>query len=430
MNNAILEGVIFGSLLVCALGVCTPRFDDPWRSGSHVGCCPGTTSTLNNWDGDSNWYYLCIPEPNHAITYRLSPTANNVCPPDYEGLYYEHDGSEAECRYACESVGETYGGRDTINDRPRGCFLVPNNGNPRCFMNNLNPGIAIHERFPICRACADGYEKQGDNQNRCVPRPSPTHPLTPPPANKDYKTPGLPLVPLTEHRSHNGELRVHIELDTLHYDGPNGYSLMTRALNGEIPGPTIRAKRGDTVYVKWCNKLDGLIPGNHGHNQFGDPNVTNMHTHGLHISPKEPSDNVFVQVHPGNAPPPSSPPTFFCFCCYLFAAPLLILALNLTPTLTPQDSVMITSLKFPCGTKGERTGIIHTITRPPVYKWEGERMASSSWTTSPVICLSLLPTSKKCPSSCPTCSLIFTDKSPAPQGMHFIATVHTEISSP
>jgi len=118
-----------------------------------------------------------------------------------------------------------------------------------------------------------------------------------PASYKDYKTPGLPLQYPTEHRSHNGVLHMNMELDEFHYDGP--YSMMVRALNGEIPGPTIRAKRGDTVHVHWCNKLDGRIPGNTGHNLFGDPNITNMHTHGLHISPNEPSDNVFVKIQPG-----------------------------------------------------------------------------------------------------------------------------------
>ena len=44
-----------------------------------------------------------------------------------------------------------------------------------------------------------------------------------------------------------------------------------------IPGPTIRARAGDTVHITLHNDLDpDGEPGNDVHNQFAHPNVTNL----------------------------------------------------------------------------------------------------------------------------------------------------------
>lgn len=53
---------------------------------------------------------------------------------------------------------------------------------------------------------------------------------------------------------------------------------------GRFPGPLIRAAEGDLLRVELTNALD-------------EP--TNLHFHGLHVSPGGNSDNVFVQVPPG-----------------------------------------------------------------------------------------------------------------------------------
>lgn len=54
--------------------------------------------------------------------------------------------------------------------------------------------------------------------------------------------------------------------------------------NGRFPGPLIRAAEGDRLRVELTNALD---------------QPTNLHFHGLHVSPEANSDNVFVQVPPG-----------------------------------------------------------------------------------------------------------------------------------
>ena len=54
--------------------------------------------------------------------------------------------------------------------------------------------------------------------------------------------------------------------------------------NGRFPGPLIRAREGDLLRVALVNRLD-------------EP--TNLHFHGLHVSPGGNGDNVFVEVPPG-----------------------------------------------------------------------------------------------------------------------------------
>ncbi|WRH65743.1 MAG: multicopper oxidase family protein [Planktothrix sp. GU0601_MAG3] len=54
--------------------------------------------------------------------------------------------------------------------------------------------------------------------------------------------------------------------------------------NGQIPGPRLEAKPGDTVKIHFTNKLS---------------QATNLHYHGLHIPPTGNADNIFLSVSPG-----------------------------------------------------------------------------------------------------------------------------------
>jgi FtsP/CotA-like multicopper oxidase with cupredoxin domain len=85
-----------------------------------------------------------------------------------------------------------------------------------------------------------------------------------------------------------------------------GCKLRLRSYNGKLVGDTIRARPGDTLYIKVINNLpvDALHPhpqdpapsDHHGHFSF---NITNLHTHGLHTSPEGISDNVLLTIRPG-----------------------------------------------------------------------------------------------------------------------------------
>lgn len=95
---------------------------------------------------------------------------------------------------------------------------------------------------------------------------------------------GSPLKQPPELVSSNGLLRVQL---TAH-SGPTplaGRTVQMLSFNGTSPGPTLRVRRGDRVELRLVNRL-------------ADP--TNLHTHGLHVSPAGNGDNALVTVEPGS----------------------------------------------------------------------------------------------------------------------------------
>lgn len=63
-----------------------------------------------------------------------------------------------------------------------------------------------------------------------------------------------------------------------------GHDTSALGFNGTSPGPTLRLQPGDQLRVRLTNRL-------------GEP--TNLHTHGLHVSPLGAGDNQFVRIDPG-----------------------------------------------------------------------------------------------------------------------------------
>ena len=138
------------------------------------------------------------------------------------------------------------------------------------------------------------------------------------------------LTPVTEYVSEReagstrGVLNVTLELDAFQFtDGD--VSFVTRAWNGQIPGPALRVLPGDRLIVTVKNNLQNSDAGaiTAGKNQkvllsgsetpqsngiqqtttpYYHPNSTNLHTHGLHVSALLGSDNVMsVTIDPGEA---------------------------------------------------------------------------------------------------------------------------------
>lgn len=71
----------------------------------------------------------------------------------------------------------------------------------------------------------------------------------------------------------------------------NGIDVRLLTYNGTYPAATIRVKNGDILRIKFRNSL----PHNLGENMLGhDRSVTNIHTHGWHISPANNGDNVLL----------------------------------------------------------------------------------------------------------------------------------------
>jgi len=133
------------------------------------------------------------------------------------------------------------------------------------------------------------------------------------PADPDelaYQTP--PEAPPAREGHLDLELRVAYGLNEV-----AGEPVWLRSYNGGLVGPTIRIRPGQTLNVDLLNRLPptpGSQPpagaghgarGHGGHGGHGDPNVphgfnvTNLHTHGLWVSPTGNSDNVLLSVFPG-----------------------------------------------------------------------------------------------------------------------------------
>lgn len=101
--------------------------------------------------------------------------------------------------------------------------------------------------------------------------------------SRGQTAPKAPLSLPKLHTSSNGVLDLELEAS---YRPINlgGKQVEQLAYNGQIPGPRLEAKPGDTVRIHFQNNLT-------------DP--TNIHYHGLHIPPTGNADNVFRRIAAG-----------------------------------------------------------------------------------------------------------------------------------
>ena len=80
-----------------------------------------------------------------------------------------------------------------------------------------------------------------------------------------------------------------------------GQTVTMMLYNGSYPAPTIRVKSGDILRVNFTNNL----PQNAditGTNVLGkDMSITNLHTHGWHVSPSGNADNIFLKFLSGDS---------------------------------------------------------------------------------------------------------------------------------
>ena len=96
---------------------------------------------------------------------------------------------------------------------------------------------------------------------------------------------GKALVLPTELRSSSGVLTVALESSSQQVSIA-GRDVRALSYNGGIPGPTLRVRAGDILNISL-------------HNGLTEP--SNLHVHGLHVSPENNSDNMFVTIDAGNS---------------------------------------------------------------------------------------------------------------------------------
>ncbi len=97
--------------------------------------------------------------------------------------------------------------------------------------------------------------------------------------------PGDTLVQPAELRSVDGLLEVTLEAAPGRVS-IGGLAATTLAFNGGLPGPTLRLQAGDRLAV---------------HLQNGLAEPTNLHVHGMVVSPEGNGDNPFVMIEPGDS---------------------------------------------------------------------------------------------------------------------------------
>uniref|UniRef100_A0A7S4F7G8 Plastocyanin-like domain-containing protein n=1 Tax=Chrysotila carterae TaxID=13221 RepID=A0A7S4F7G8_CHRCT len=84
--------------------------------------------------------------------------------------------------------------------------------------------------------------------------------------------------------------------------GPDGFTQLTRSFDGMFGGPTLRVQPGSTLYLTVHNQLTPEKVSTSGStNGILRIDSTNIHTHGLHISPLSPGDDMFTKIGPGTS---------------------------------------------------------------------------------------------------------------------------------
>jgi FtsP/CotA-like multicopper oxidase with cupredoxin domain len=92
-------------------------------------------------------------------------------------------------------------------------------------------------------------------------------------------------LPSKLHKSSNGLLELDLEANSTRIDlGGKPADLLT--YNGQIPAPRLEAKAGDTVRIRFTNNLS---------------QPTNLHYHGLHVTPNGNADNAFLDIPSGES---------------------------------------------------------------------------------------------------------------------------------
>ncbi len=146
------------------------------------------------------------------------------------------------------------------------------------------------------------------------PTPSPPPSGTIPPVPKatichdPYHPPEIEWI-MSENGVFEGTLTIGAGSFQATVDTSNGistYDVRTRMYNGMLPGPLLRMKACNVYNVKLINGMDDwnhLFPKERSKrlNVFKDPEFTNLHLHGMHVSGMAPGDSQTVEVSPGEA---------------------------------------------------------------------------------------------------------------------------------
>jgi FtsP/CotA-like multicopper oxidase with cupredoxin domain len=106
-----------------------------------------------------------------------------------------------------------------------------------------------------------------------------------------------PFVAPETRRTLGGFLRTRLQV-SMTRQRIGGDEVLLRSYERSLVGPTLRCRAGDVIEIDLLNQLPPEAPAHHGNGPHAF-NTTNLHTHGLHVSPAGESDNVLIEVPPG-----------------------------------------------------------------------------------------------------------------------------------
>jgi FtsP/CotA-like multicopper oxidase with cupredoxin domain len=102
-----------------------------------------------------------------------------------------------------------------------------------------------------------------------------------------------------ELHARNGRLAADFYMSVSDVDLPSGPAKL-RIFNDSLPAPTLRLSPGDTLELSLHNRMpENTDSGPVVPNMPNRFNTTNIHYHGFHVSPLGNSDNVFLEIEPG-----------------------------------------------------------------------------------------------------------------------------------
>eukprot|EP00936_MAST-01D_sp_MAST-1D-sp1_P002895 g2895.t1 len=127
----------------------------------------------------------------------------------------------------------------------------------------------------------------------------------------------LPDVPAAEAVRYGATVQIRLNVTTSRLQGNDiPIEFTRRSFNGMPVGPTIRVRPGDTLRIVLDNQLGTQQPDavgqffwhrqpkdktgswDHDHDVYSHPNYTNLHLHGMHVSPAGVADNVTRRCAP------------------------------------------------------------------------------------------------------------------------------------
>lgn len=213
--------------------------------------------------------------------------------------------------------------------------------------------------------------------NRCAFGPIPESQWGP----RDYVNP-------PEDKAVKGALQTTLAVQ---YTDPNtttigGCGVTLRSYNGQLVGPTLRVRPGDVMNVLMDNKLPVETP-----DQIADQlaqefdngfietrphtfNTTNLHTHGLHVSPVGNSDNVLIAVAPQTKfpyeikVPADHPPGTFWYHAHAHGSTAVQVGSGMEGALIIDDDPATIPPSLAAANKNEKVMVIQTT----LYDAQGE----------------------------------------------------------